>query len=253
MYNTTMKEDILMDLGLSKNESKIYLSLLEQGISTATQVAEKSGIHRVNVYDSLNKLKERDLVGEINISNKKCYQASSPEILKNIIKEKEMKLNKILPQLALFQQMNQTKIDVQVYTGYDYIRKMMLKFLSMKEDVYVMDAPKFILERVGRDFQEVIHKRRIEQKQTMWHLYSKEAIDRVKVLNTYPYTEAKCLEQEHSNYVSTFLCGDESFIIIHDESNNKKTCTAIRIKNKGLSETYKNHFKILWKRCKKPE
>ena len=52
-----MKENILMDLGLSKNESKIYLSLLEQGISTATQVAEKSGIHRVNVYDSLNKLK----------------------------------------------------------------------------------------------------------------------------------------------------------------------------------------------------
>ena len=248
-----MKENILMDLGLSKNESKIYLSLLEQGISTATQVAEKSGIHRVNVYDSLNKLKEKDLVGEINISNKKCYQASPPETLKNIIKEKEMQLNKILPQLALFQQMNQKKIDVQVYTGYDFIRKIMLKFLNMKEDIYVMDAPKFILERVGKEFQEAIHKRRISQKQTMWHLYSKEAIDRDKILNTYPHTEAKCLEQEHSNYVTTFLCGDESVIVIHDETQNKKTCTSIRIKNNGLAKTYKNHFEILWKRSKKPE
>lgn len=248
-----MKEDILMDLGLSKNESKIYLSLLEQGISTATQVAEKSGIHRVNVYDSLNKLKERDLVSEIKISNKKCYQAASPETLKNMIKEKEIQLNKILPQLMLFKEMNKNKLDVQIYTGYDFIRKTMLRFLEMKEDIYVMDAPKFILEKVGKEFQEAIHKRRIKQKQTMWHLYSKEAIERVKDLDTYPYTEAKCLEQEESNLVTTFFCGDEAVIVIHDETHNNKNCTSIRIKNQGLAQTFKRHFEILWKRCKKVE
>ena len=96
-----MKEQTLMDLGLSQNESKIYISLLETGSTSATKIAQKSGVHRVNVYDSLTKLKEKGLVSELSSEGKKNYQASPPQALKNILKEKEIRLNKIIPELEL--------------------------------------------------------------------------------------------------------------------------------------------------------
>mgnify|MGYP003981854791 FL=1 len=51
-----MEEEILNDLGLTKNESKVYISLLKIGSSTVTNIANESNIHRVNVYDSIKKL-----------------------------------------------------------------------------------------------------------------------------------------------------------------------------------------------------
>ena len=57
-----MKEEILTGLGMALNEARVYLSLTETGLATATKIADHSGIHRVNVYDSVNKLKEKGLV-----------------------------------------------------------------------------------------------------------------------------------------------------------------------------------------------
>src|SRR3989339_136977 len=47
------KEATLQELGLTHNESKIYLALLEQGCVTAGKVTEKCHLHRANVYDEL--------------------------------------------------------------------------------------------------------------------------------------------------------------------------------------------------------
>ena len=54
--------DAFEQLGLTKSESKIYLTLLDYGSMLAGKVAEKAGIHRRNVYDALHRLIEKGLV-----------------------------------------------------------------------------------------------------------------------------------------------------------------------------------------------
>jgi sugar-specific transcriptional regulator TrmB len=49
-------------VGIPKMQTTVYLDLLKNKESTATQVSKRTKMHRANVYDTLNKLKERNLV-----------------------------------------------------------------------------------------------------------------------------------------------------------------------------------------------
>jgi len=90
MYETQLKE-----LGLSDNEIKIYLALLEHGILNPTQLAEKTGLHRSYIYDTLDRLLEKGIINTILINNKKNYQAIDPKVLREIF---ELKFeNKLIP------------------------------------------------------------------------------------------------------------------------------------------------------------
>lgn len=246
-----MKEKTLMELGLSMNESKIYVSLIEKGFSTATEIAQASKIHRVNVYDSISKLRRRGLVGEVNHKGKKCYQAAPPETLRNIVKEKEIKLNKLIPELELSNKLIQKRYEVQVYTGYGFIRNLFLHFLELGEDIYDLNVPTFAVGNLGKDFQKIIHKRRAKQKQWMYHIYDQVAVDRMKHLNTLPYTAAKYLDYKQDNNVSTIICGDEVAIRIFYEKKNTPPLI-IYIKSKEVAESYRDQFLLLWKRARKP-
>ena len=246
-----MKDQILMDLGLSQNESKIYLTLLETGFASPTKIAQISGVHRVNVYDSITKLKDRGLVTQTTNHGKKSYQASPPETLRNILKEKEINLNKILPELELHNKLNKNQQSVQIYESNDFIRNLFLHFLEVKQDIFAIDAPKFAIDKVGKFFQEVIHKRRAEQKQTMYHIYNRDALERIKFLNALPYTQARYLDQENNNNVLTIICGDETAILILHEQPEQKSFN-ILIKNQQIADAYRTHFWILWEKAKTP-
>ncbi len=86
-----MDETILTEIGLSANESKLYLALLEAGISTAGEIAKKSHVHRTNTYDSLQRLVEKGLVNYIERDQTKYYEAAPPKDILRYVKEKEEK------------------------------------------------------------------------------------------------------------------------------------------------------------------
>ncbi len=251
-----MKEQILMDLGLSQNESKIYLSLLETGFSNPTKIAEASGVHRVNVYDSVNKLKEKGLISEVVKEGKRCFQAAPPESLKNILREKEMQLNKIIPELELQKKLAEHQHQVEMYEGHDFIRNMFIRFLEKKEDILDLGIPKFVLEQMskqgmdGEYFHNELHKRRIKQKQTMYHIYNSDAKDRIKFLNTLPYTKARYLPSDFNQVVTTTICGDELVIQVYHEDGQKPQ--SIVIKNENIANAYKKYFWLIWDKAETP-
>ena len=246
-----MKDKVLMELGLSQNESKIYLALLEHGAANPTIIAEESGIHRVNVYDSLAKLKERGLVSEIIYAGKRQFQAAPPEALKNIIKEKEIRLSKILPELQMAGRLALNSQTVQMYEGYDFIRNLFLHFLEINEDILALDVPKYVVENMGTFFQDVIHTRRAAQKQNMYHIYNKDALDRIRFLNSLPFTQARYLDKEVSLNEMTLICGDEVSIHIFSLDPSKKPIVIV-IKDKMVADTFRRNFFLLWDQATKP-
>ena len=92
-------QELLQSLGLSKNEAKIYETLLRQGEVGVGVISEKSGVHRRNVYDSLNRLMEKGLVFEIVESVENKYQACEPKKFTEIVIEKLEAVDKALPEL----------------------------------------------------------------------------------------------------------------------------------------------------------
>ena len=84
--------EILEELGLTKNESKVYEILIEFGILSAAEVSAKSTVSYSKIYNILDSLIAKGLVSIIPEKTKK-FSPSSPESFVKLIEEKERKLH----------------------------------------------------------------------------------------------------------------------------------------------------------------
>ena len=61
IYNNTM-DDLFIQLGLSKKESKVFLELISLGASPVSTWAKRSGVNRSSMYVILERLLSEGLV-----------------------------------------------------------------------------------------------------------------------------------------------------------------------------------------------
>ncbi|MBW2981519.1 hypothetical protein KY343_01435 [Candidatus Woesearchaeota archaeon] len=241
-----MFEDVLRDLGLSINESKVYLALVELGQSTVGNISKKCKVHRTNVYDSLRKLESKEIVVGSEINGTKCFDAKDPNELISLLKRKEEQLKKVLPQFMLdYNLASKQANSTHIFEGVKAIHDILEGFLNYNEPILVYGVPKNAPEILG-DWLAPHHKRRIAKKVLMKHIYNEDAKERVKFLNKMEYTEAGYLPKEYNSPVSTEICGEEVIFVFW-----KTSPIVIHIKNKQIADYYKRYFDRLWGLAKK--
>ena len=238
-------EEVLEELGLSRNDSKVYLCLLRAGPHSITVLAKNCEIHRANVYSALERLKVKGLISETQRENKKVFQASDPSCLVNLLKEKEIKLQSMMPQLILDHQLSKRDNHVEVYQGVNALRNIYKSYLEIGEPIYTFGVPKIAISLIGEYFQGVIHKRRAEKKQWIYHIYNSDAKERVKFLNTLPYSKTRYFDSEYDFPVTTRICGDEVSITLYSQNP-----LHIIIKSSEMAASYRKYFQILWDKAK---
>ena len=92
--------DALKAAGLTDNESKVYLALIDLGPSLAGQISRKTGLHRRTVYDVTEMLIKKGLIGYILKNNRKLFQAVDPKRLLEIIEERRMVVEPVVAGLS---------------------------------------------------------------------------------------------------------------------------------------------------------
>ncbi|MBM3271934.1 helix-turn-helix domain-containing protein [Candidatus Kaiserbacteria bacterium] len=90
---------ILMSLGLSGPRADAYLTLLEQGGATATELAKKMGVQRTSVYAMLQSLAEEGFVETYIQKKRQFYRATKPERVAAHFEEKLDSFRSIIPLL----------------------------------------------------------------------------------------------------------------------------------------------------------
>lgn len=80
----------LKELGLSQNEAKAYIALIELDVASPLEIAQFSGIPISKVYYILSELERKGLV-EIQQSRPKLYRALDPQRSLHILAEKYLK------------------------------------------------------------------------------------------------------------------------------------------------------------------
>jgi sugar-specific transcriptional regulator TrmB len=242
-----METNTLLELGMTLNEARVYLALLEIGSSSVVEISRRCKIHRPNVYDSLQKLIEKGIISIITKDSTKYYQASDPSMLDKLLKEKELKLQGIMPELYTLFNMKKTRSFANVYEGIGAVTKILDGMLRHNKDILVYGIPRVAPEMI-KFFIMNFHKRRIGQKIVMKHIYNFNAMERIKLLNSMPYTEAKYAPIEAESVVATHICGNEVALLIWTE--NPKV---IQIIDKDVAESYRNYFNMLWALAKIPK
>jgi len=240
-----MKETVLEELGFNKNEAKVYLALIELGSTTATEIAKKSGVHRTNVYDSLNGLLKKGIVAYIQKEETKYYEATNPENLMNILKEKEIHLKELLPQLKLASQLSKPKGEAQILEGTSAFMDILYGFLEYNEPIYVFGIPKIAPETLKTKLPH-FHAERIKRKIKMICMYNYDAQERVEYYKSLEHSDAGYIDDNFKSMVSTNICGPEVVLSLWTTPVH-----IIRIKNAEIANAYKHYFELLWANRKK--
>ena len=126
----------LQELGLTPNEAKLYQLLVRAGRMKATELAQKSGLQRRTVYDTMAQLEKKGLAGRAEVSGVTEFSASPPASLLSFFDEKRSAAEAILPSLSKpFE--NEERANASVFYGKGGLKMVLEDVLRMKKDFCV--------------------------------------------------------------------------------------------------------------------
>jgi len=239
---TEIKEYI-RKAGLTENEAKVFSTLLEQGPSPAGLISRKSGLHRRVIYDTVEMLIKKGLVGYILKNNKKLFQASNPNRLLEIIKEKQESIEDILPQMLAMYTKTKEKEETNFYKGKNGLKTVFEDQLNEKKEILIIGASTLAYEMMEFYFHW-FDKRRIKEKIKTKIIFTSEK--RVNIPKI-PLSEIKFLPEKYSSPLAINIYGEKIAIILWSKENP----FAVVIKNKEISEGYRKHFNLMWNIARK--
>jgi sugar-specific transcriptional regulator TrmB len=123
----------LKNFGLFDSEIKVYLYLIEHGISTPREVAKATKIERSNTYNILSSLKSKGLVEEKIQHKKKTFLSKDPMILVKNLELRKDSMEKILPDLNALNFVQKTKPKIHFYNGWNEVKEIFYLVTQTKE------------------------------------------------------------------------------------------------------------------------
>ncbi|HIQ57073.1 TPA: hypothetical protein EYG84_00110 [Candidatus Gracilibacteria bacterium] len=128
----------LLKLGLTSEESRVYLATLEIGGGPVTNIAKKAGIHRVSCYHTIEKLEKKKLLSQYIKNKTKYFSAESPETFKTQAQEKVNIATTLIPQLLLLQNTSGFKPKIHFFEGEDGVIKVFEKSLEISDNQEIL-------------------------------------------------------------------------------------------------------------------
>ena len=235
-----MVEEIFRDIGLSKNETKIYLALLELGPSLMGDICGKTKIHRRNVYDSIEMLKDKGFVSATLINNRNVFEAVNPERILDILEERKAEVEEILPQLV--QKQHDKKTAVNVYTGANGRKIIFEDKLKHPEEQYVLGAHH--PSKSISTYIENYHRRRIERKIPLKMLFVKQDKEAAEEFAKFNYLEARVLPDKFSSPIAINIYANKTVVFM---GSGTLEPVSILIEDEGLASDFRTYFEMLWK------
>ncbi len=245
-------EQALLDVGLSPNEAKIYRCLVENGKSAVSAISKVTGVHRRNVYDSLERLVEKGLLFQVLSRRENLFEAVHPDKLVELIKEKEARLEAALPALReSFHRTPHTE-DVFIYKGVEGFKNYLRDVLRVGEDMYLLGAKGFWfdarLTSFTRSFLRDAKKRNI----TFHSIFDHEVkTDMGSVLRTVPKPH-RFLPEEYSTRLIVNVFGDRvvTFTGLAPGDLGSSITLFVTV-NEEIANGYRTWFKFFWERCQR--
>ncbi len=245
-----MHYEILQELGLSPNEAKIYEELVKAGQSGVPDISVKTGVHKRNIYDTIPRLLKKGLIYQISNSKENIYAAVEPAKLKDLIWEKESKLNKILPDLNAQFKKTTAEEAVYIYKGKEGFKNYLRDILKVGKDVYFIGAKGGWFDKDLQTFIKKFLKDAKNKKIKYFHIFDHEVknlgADILPQLGK-PY---KFLPANYSTNGAIDIFGDR--IVTFSGLSLKKITddvTLVVIINKELADCYRTWFKFMWDFC----
>jgi len=249
MMNDELIIKTFESVGIPKMQTLVYLDLLKNKESSATQVSKRTRMHRANVYDTLNKLKERNLVFLSTKEGKQVFAALPTDLIINEEKEKLENLKSAMNFIKTTYVAGKTP---KIYTleGLNPVKSILFGLLEKKSDIWVygLAENENIINVLNDRLMHSFHIERIKKNIELKLLFYKLPDEEIKTLSNLKFTEARLLpktQQSKTSQITQIVCDDFVYITIWIQP-----IYTIVIENDIVAKEYLDLYKILWDHAK---
>ncbi len=248
MYS--MNTQLLEKIGLTQGEIKVYLALTKLGQVTVGPIGKESKVSKSKIYDILDKLIAKSLVGYITKEGTKYFTASEPHVLLDYIEkqEKELKITKqevtdFIPQLLLQRSLHSSQKLAEIYEGFrslKIIREELLYAMKRNDELMVLGAPKIANEKWEAWFL-AFHRKRVLRHIPLRIIYNSNARLYGNIRQKMPLTRVRYLPNKmvSPNWIDVFSDAVLFVFVLREP-------LAIVIRDATLAQSFRLYFDMMW-------
>jgi sugar-specific transcriptional regulator TrmB len=247
-YIGTMEklQNTLVSYGLSTNEAKVYLAMVNFGHNTIVTISKETEIKRPTVYITIENLIKKELVRTVIKGKKKYYLPEEPDRLLHILELKKRSIENILPDLKNNYLSKSEKPKIISYEGKDGIRKIYEETTRSKTEVLWFGSMKDVME----EFRESYNK--ICQEESVYSKGSREIVNNISFDRNYAKRTNDWKNSKFSVRVlpSTHLFSGVDNIIYDNKVailSIKKNYYGVVIEDSDIANAYRTMFELAWK------
>lgn len=235
----------LVGIGLSNNESRVYLAILELGETTVARIAKKSGVKRPTVYLAIETLKARGLVNVFKKGRRTVFNAESPKKLEERAMETASHIKNVMPELLAMANAIDQKPSVRYFEGKDGIRDLFKDMLEYpKSELLEWYSESYISDFDEKFFSEYFTPERVKRNiRTRAILPAHPAIRKFVERNVPELRKTKLLspdEYKIRTEINIYAGRKISMVAFREE-------VGLIIESKLIYDSMKNLFELMWK------
>ncbi|MCK5022962.1 MAG: hypothetical protein KAS04_02205 [Candidatus Aenigmarchaeota archaeon] len=236
-----VEREILESMGLTDNEAKVYLTLLETGSTTAGVIVKKTNLHRSTTYEIIRRMIETGTINYVIKKGIRYFEATDPEKFLDVMKEREENFKRILPMLKMKKDIAKIKQEAHVYEGAKGVKNVLedvLKTLKKGDEYLIFGAgnPIPLEDHLSNNFEP----RRIRKGIQMKIIFS-EGTGLIEHYKKIKLTKVKVLPESYVTPSEVEIFGDKTAIILWGEKP-----MAFVIENKEVADSFRKYFNLLW-------
>ena len=228
----------LKDAGLTENENKVYLALLDLGPSLAGKISRKTGLHRRTVYDVTETLIQKGFLSYILENNRRVFTASDPNHVIVTIEEKKNLLIPLITELRQRFSASKNKEKTNVYKGKNGLKIVFENQLNYPE-ILVLGANREAYKSIPYYFKWFNERRK--QKKVRLRVITSDKSIQPKIL-----AETRYLPEKYSSPMVLNIYGNSVAMILWGMRP-----FAIVVEQEEFASSYRKYFELMWKVAKK--
>jgi len=253
---------ILEQIGLTQNESTVYLTVQKHGGKTAAWIAREAKLDKSSCYRAVESLVDKGLLLPSPKKRGTTYSSASPKVLQDLITEKEHALIKEKTDLDLFiksliKNTDERVTSIHIEKGIEAVKKSMNTMLESAircktpiKERYRLDDPYFKDPIYAKWLRDVFIKKRIKA-----GVLTKCIVDFAKNhdWDSIVRSDSKLLKEVHLMPTSVKdpnnlrVAGDFVTIVSFDKN---KDYIVITITDKYVAALIDNMFDFMWEHTK---
>jgi len=233
----------LKDIGLHGSEIRVYLFLMQNGVSTPPQIALGTKIARPNTYRILRMLKEKGLILEEMRGKRQAYLASDPVAFVQGLERQKQLMDKLLPDLRALYTVQKNKPSFQFFDGFEQVKQIFSQSLDAKEILGIASTKKLFAHdpKFFEKYRIDLKKKGIVFRDILTYASGDESGPKAKEEMRGLY-EMKLLPEKYKDVPSDILIWDDKVSITVTEEPIFGTI----LTNSNLAESFRIMFEVMW-------